>query len=227
MSAIVDQADTSMEKAEDVPTSSLIDASKPTVVLYCGICTMPVEYCEFGATADQCRGWLLENYPDEVAKVTHEVGKLAVSGDSAATAVEGVSVELLIFDEFVIIFLSQEEGEEKKKKSKGGGAAPLRKSSAVETKIVILREQRQKRKYNTIVRGLETIPDVKIKDIAKLFGRKFSSGASVQETPPHGKEVSIQGDVFFDIPNVLISEYKIPPQSIFFLEDDKSLRPYA
>ena len=107
--------------------------------------------------------------------------------------------------------------EEKKKKAKGGGAAPLRKAATLETKIIILREQRQKRKYNTIVRGLETIPDVKIKDVAKVFGRKFSSGASVQDTPQFGKEVSIQGDVFFDIPNVLISEYKVCLSSSMFL----------
>lgn len=228
MSAIIEQAEGSMEKAGESTTPSLIDASKPIVVLYCGICTMPVEYCGFGASADQCRAWLLENYPDEVSKVTETVGKLTVSGDSAAAALDGVSKIVTSYLIPFIFSVSQEEGgEDKKKKSKGGGAAPLRKATTVETKIIILREQRQKRKYNTIVRGLETIPDVKIKDIAKLFGRKFSSGASVQETPPHGKEVSIQGDVFFDIPNVLISEYRIPPQSIFFLEDDKTVRPYA
>lgn len=96
----------------------------------------------------------------------------------------------------------------------------------MQTKIVIARVQRQKRKFITAVAGLETIPDLKIKDAAKLFGRKFSSGASVSEAQGGQKEVVIQGDVCFDLPNILISEYKVAPEAIFFLEDG-SLRPFA
>ena len=64
-------------------------------------------------------------------------------------------------------------------------------------------------------------------DAAKLFGKKFSSGASVGESPSGQKEVTIQGDVTFDLPPLLMKEFKVPPSCIYFLEDDgKSLRPY-
>ena len=41
---------------------------------------------------------------------------------------------------------------------------------------MIARIQRQKRKYVTAVAGLDTVPDLKIKDAARVFGKKFSSG---------------------------------------------------
>lgn len=85
----------------------------------------------------------------------------------------------------------------------------MKKAAALTTKVVIAKVQRQKRKYVTVVTGLETIPDLKIKDAAKLFGKKFSSGASVGDTPTGGKEITIQGDVSFDLPPLLMNEYKV------------------
>ena len=47
------------------------------------------------------------------------------------------------------------------------------------------------------------------------------------ESPSGQKEVTIQGDVTFDLPPLLMKEFKVPPSCIYFLEDDgKSLRPY-
>ena len=42
-----------------------------------------------------------------------------------------------------------------------------------------------------------------------LIGKKFSSGASVSDLPTGGKEVVIQGDVYFDVPALLINEFKV------------------
>ena len=78
---------------------------------------------------------------------------------------------------------------------------------------MISRVQRQKKKFVTVILGLETVPDLKIKDATRLFGKKFSSGASVSETQTGAKEVTIQGDVSFDVPNLLITEFKV---KIFF-----------
>jgi len=69
----------------------------------------------------------------------------------------------------------------------------------------------------TVVTGLETVPELKIKDAAKLFGKKFSSGASIGETPTGAKEVVIQGDVLFSLPPLLVSEYKVCCLFIIFL----------
>lgn len=96
----------------------------------------------------------------------------------------------------------------------------------LDTKVFISRVQRQKRKYVTVIGGLDSVPDLKIKDATKVFGKKFSSGASVNEGPTGQKEVVIQGDVAFDLPALLMSEFKVPASSIFFVEDG-SLRAYA
>jgi density-regulated protein DRP1 len=71
------------------------------------------------------------------------------------------------------------------------------------------RVQRQKRKFVTVIAGLETVPDLKIKDATKLFGKKFAASASVNEAQGGGKEVVIQGDVLGDLPALLMSEYKV------------------
>ena len=36
----------------------------PVVVHYCGNCTMPLEYCEYGGEFKKCREWLKESLPD-------------------------------------------------------------------------------------------------------------------------------------------------------------------
>ncbi|ORZ07661.1 translation initiation factor SUI1 [Absidia repens] len=36
----------------------------PRKVLYCGICTMPPEYCEFSGTQEKCKEWLQDNHED-------------------------------------------------------------------------------------------------------------------------------------------------------------------
>jgi density-regulated protein len=95
----------------------------------------------------------------------------------------------------------------------------------MDTRIVITRVQRQKRKFVTVIAGLETVPDLRVKDAAKIFGKKFSSGASVNEAANGSKEVVIQGDMTLQIPEVLISEFHISPSTIYFLENG-AIRPY-
>ncbi|KGK34423.1 hypothetical protein JL09_g6430, partial [Pichia kudriavzevii] len=33
------------------------------MTLYCGVCTLPVEFCEFGKTLKKCKAWLQEENP--------------------------------------------------------------------------------------------------------------------------------------------------------------------
>ena len=51
--------------------------------------------------------------------------------------------------------------------------------------------------------------DVKIKDISRAFSKQFSCGASVDDIPTGGKEVVIQGDFMFQLPDILIKNYKV------------------
>lgn len=41
----------------------------PLTVLYCGNCTMPIEYCEYYPEYEKCKQWLERNLPTEFEKV--------------------------------------------------------------------------------------------------------------------------------------------------------------
>lgn len=45
----------------------------PIKVLYCGNCSMPIEYCEYYPEYDKCKQWLEKNLPTEFEKV--KIGK--------------------------------------------------------------------------------------------------------------------------------------------------------
>lgn len=79
----------------------------------------------------------------------------------------------------------------------------------------------------TSIVGLDTVPDLKIKDVSKACGKKFASGAAIGETATGAKEIVIQGDVYFEVPQFLMSEFKILASQIFLQDDNNSIQPYA
>ena len=64
----------------------------PLQVLYCGNCSLPIEYCEYHPQYDKCKQWLERNLPDEFEKVV----KLSSGG------------------------VEEDGGEEKKRQKRGG-----------------------------------------------------------------------------------------------------------
>nr|DAD44409.1 TPA_asm: hypothetical protein HUJ06_002639 [Nelumbo nucifera] len=88
-------------------------AEKPQSVrvLYCPVCSLPAEYCEFGPDFEKCKPWLIENapelYPDllkdsndkEADKVSEQLKSVGISssgGDGTTTAApSGTSIVLL------------------------------------------------------------------------------------------------------------------------------------
>ena len=57
--------------------------------------------------------------------------------------------------------------------------------------VLVSSKQRQKKKFVCTVRGLETF-GVKLPEACKVFKKKFSTGASVTETPDQKEEIEIQ-----------------------------------
>jgi len=176
---------------------SPVDPTSPVFMVYCGICTLPVEYCEYGSCYDKCKEWRESNMDDT---------ELARLMDAAELQEE-----------------EEEEGAEggKKKKKKKVVAAPKTKAalSLDDCCVKIARIQRQKRKYVTAIAGLESVPDLKIKDVAKAIGKRFASGSSVSDTAGGSKEIVIQGDVCFDIPEFLTKTFNVPANKMFYLQD--------
>lgn len=198
-------------KVEQLKSSSGEAGSLFREVEYCPIDGMPPEYCEFLPTFDQCLPWLLEHCPDL---------KLTTLDDKTVA-------------EYVTTLETEGDTEEKKKKdTRGGKARPNKnmskkgKKGKKEPKITIERTSRSKRKFITIVAGLDTF-DLKLKEVAKKLGKRFACSASVSKLPTGGQSVDIQGDVCYELPDLLLEYFPvIDKDKIFLIEDGKESKVY-
>ena len=81
--------------------------------------------------------------------------------------------------------------------------------------MCISRDQRNKRKFVTVVSGLETFgirlsllptpdkgrrsADIKLQDASKQFSRKLSCGASITKNAVGKKQIDVQGDFVHEV----------------------------
>lgn len=112
-------------------------------------------------------------------------------------------------------------GDEKKKRR--GVAA--KKSQKVDSRVVIQKITRTKKKAVTIVVGMDTVPGVNLKDVSKSFSKRFAGSSSVKDGT-HGKEIIIQGDHMDDVAEMIIDKFKVPGDSVF-LDVDGKFVPYS
>uniref|UniRef100_A0A0A9XWS4 Density-regulated protein n=1 Tax=Lygus hesperus TaxID=30085 RepID=A0A0A9XWS4_LYGHE len=144
----------------------------PLTVLYCGNCTLPIEYCEYHPEHDKCKQWLEKNLPDEFEKI------------------------LNINDA-----LDEEGGEEKKRQKRGGkGVVKSRKKEEGPKVVYISRAPRGKKKSVTVVQGLSTF-DIDLKVASKFFGTKFACGSSVTGEDEIVIQGDVKDDLFDVIPD--------------------------
>uniref|UniRef100_A0A7R9W360 SUI1 domain-containing protein n=1 Tax=Pseudictyota dubia TaxID=2749911 RepID=A0A7R9W360_9STRA len=109
-----------------------------------------------------------------------------------------------------------------KKKRRGVGA---KKTSKMDTRVVIQKISRNKKKAVTIVVGMDTVPDVKLKDVSKAFSKRFAGSSSVKDTAGGGKEIIIQGDHCDDVAAMIVNKFKVPADSVF-LDIDGEFVPF-
>lgn len=89
------------------------------------------------------------------------------------------------------------------------------------SKVTIKRVERSKRKYVTVVIGLEAF-SLENKRVAKDFGKKFATGSSVTKTASGGEEIVVQGDLSEEIEEFILEKYPtIPEDNIELVEDKK------
>ncbi|XP_078361130.1 density-regulated protein homolog [Oculina patagonica] len=165
----------------------------PLEVQYCGVCSLPLEYCEYTSEYEKCKEWLKTNMPDVYETLINQV----------AEQLADVEVS---------------EGAAKKKQTRGGkGVVRVPKKKNVTKKVALSRAQRNKKKYVTVVTGLGTF-DIDLKKAAKIFAQKYSCGSSV--TGPD--EIVIQGDVLDDLLDFIPEKWpEIDDESIDDLGDMK------
>lgn len=116
------------------------------------------------------------------------------------------------------------EKDDAKKTAKAAAAEQREAERKAEAMVYIKRVERQKRKYVTVVSGLEQ-HGLELKKIAKELGKKFATGSSVTKTPAGGEEITVQGDVSDDLFDWLEEKYGdvIPmDDNVECIEDKKS-----
>lgn len=86
--------------------------------------------------------------------------------------------------------------------------------------MTIKRVERNKRKYVTAVSGLEAF-GLENKKVAKDFGKKFATGASVTKVPSGGEEIVVQGDVSEEIEEFILEKYRVVPEDNIELIESK------
>ncbi|XP_019192654.1 PREDICTED: translation machinery-associated protein 22 isoform X1 [Ipomoea nil] len=187
----------------------MAEKPQPVQVLYCGVCGLPAEYCEFGPDFEKCKPWLIQNAPDlypdllkgaggkEADKISHQLQSTSISDAGAG---------------------SSAPKQEEVKRLPGG---KIKKKEKQE--IVIEKMTRNKRKCITTIKGLELF-GIKLSDASKKLGKKFATGASVVKGPTEKEQIDVQGDIAYDIVDFLTETWPdVPESAIFFVEDGKKV----
>lgn len=111
-----------------------------------------------------------------------------------------------------------------KKAAKAAASSAREAEKRAASKVVIKRVERNKRKYVTVVAGLEAF-GLDLKKVAKDFGKKFASGSSVTKNPAGGEEITVQGDLSEEIEEFLLETEgyrdQVPEDNIELIEDKK------
>ncbi|XP_013993963.1 density-regulated protein isoform X1 [Salmo salar] len=180
--ATTENAETGLpENKGDHHGSAYLSTKHPTKVQYCGVCSLPTEYCEYMPEPAKCRQWLEKNFPDVFARMSVGPTGNAPKQDTGCEEAPPVGEE-----------------EERKKPKRGGRGQIKQKKKTVPQKITIAKIPRAKKKYVTRVCGMNTF-DIDLKEAQRFFAQKFSCGASVTAED----EIIIQGDFTDDIIDVI------------------------
>lgn len=204
-----------MEEKDNVSSDEEVQRMEPVEVAYCPHCSMPFEYCEYSPVFEKCSAYLKEKNPELLATFTYKsteepaVASLSISDSSSEAAPS----------ESAAAPAPAEQKAEKKAK-----AAPV---------ITIHKFARNRTKFTTVVRGLEHFgplspstqftphPSASIgldlKSSAKLFSKKFACSSSVVRENDI-EEIQIQGDVEYDLPDIIENELKVDSSNFYSLD---------
>ena len=108
-----------------------------------------------------------------------------------------------------------------KKEAKALAAEARENERKASAKVLIKRVERNKRKFVTVVTGLEG-HGLDNKKVAKELGKKFATGSSVTKAASGGEEIVVQGDVSDEVYDWITETYDdIPEENVDCIEDKK------
>ncbi|XP_076931792.1 translation machinery-associated protein 22-like [Bidens hawaiensis] len=190
----------------------MAEKPQPVHVLYCGVCGLPAEYCEFGPDFDKCKPWLVQHAPELYPDLIQESNSKEVDGVSdqlqaASIAADGGGPSG-----------SSVPKQEPVKRLPGGKIKKKEKQEVIIEKVT-----RNKRKSITTIKGLDLF-GIKLSDASKKLGKKFATGASVVKGPTEKDQIDVQGDIAYDIVEFITDTWPdVPETAIYFIEDGKKV----
>jgi len=101
------------------------------------------------------------------------------------------------------------------KKKRRGAGANKKKSDKNDIRVVVQKRAQNRRRILTVVMGMDTVPDIKLKDVSKTFSKKFAGSSSVKDTAKGGKEIIIQGDHVFDVAEMIVDKLGVAETNVF------------
>lgn len=113
------------------------------------------------------------------------------------------------------------EKDSQKKAAKAATAEAREAEKRATSKVQVKRVERNKRKYVTVISGLEN-HGLDLKKVAKDLGKKFASGSSVTKTAAGGEEVTVQGDVCEEVVDWVEENFEqIPEDNLEVIDTSK------
>ncbi|EJK73859.1 hypothetical protein THAOC_04496 [Thalassiosira oceanica] len=93
-------------------------------------------------------------------------------------------------------------------KKRRGAAA--KKVKQVDTRVVVQKISRNRKKAVTHVVGMDTVPGIKLKEASKAFSKRFAGSSSVKD-----KEIIIQGDHLEDVAEMIVNKFGVSGECVF------------
>ncbi|GMH73544.1 hypothetical protein TrLO_g10612 [Triparma laevis f. longispina] len=103
--------------------------------------------------------------------------------------------------------------------------ASVKATQKVETRIVLSKSKLQKKKWQTVVIGMETVEGLKLKDAAQAFRKRFAGSSSVKDGIGGAKEVIIQGDHVEEGARFIMDKFKVKRENVFMDIDGDFVNP--
>jgi len=111
------------------------------------------------------------------------------------------------------------DGKSSKKNKRRGASA--KKVNKVDTRVIVQKISRNRKKAVTHVVGLDTVPGIKLKEASKMFSKRFAGSSSVKD-----KDIIIQGDHLEDVAEMIISKFGVSQGSVY-LDLDGEFVPFG
>ena len=111
------------------------------------------------------------------------------------------------------------------KEKKSSSSATTKKKKKKVPMVVLERNTRNRKKCITSIHGLDMF-GVKLAEAAKLFGKKFASGASVTKNAENKEQIDCQGDFVDQAVELILKQFKEVSKSDIYCIESKKKVPY-